>query len=35
VLANTIMSAMHPNPEMRTPDMETFLRQLRNVKSSP
>jgi hypothetical protein len=29
------MAAMHPNPEMRTPDMETFLRQLRNVKSSP
>ena len=35
VLANTIMAAMHPNPEMRTPDMETFLRQLRNVKTSP
>jgi serine/threonine-protein kinase len=35
VLANTIMAAMHPNPEMRTPDMETFLKQLRNVKSSP
>ncbi len=35
VLANAIMAAMHPNPEMRTPDMETFLRQLRNVKTSP
>lgn len=34
VLANTIMAAMHPNPEMRTPDMETLLRQLRNVKTS-
>ncbi len=35
VLANTILAAMHPNPEMRTPDMDTFLRQLRNVKTSP
>ena len=34
-LANTIMSAMHANPIMRTPDMETVLRQLKNVKSSP
>ena len=34
VLAGTIMAAMHPNPELRTPDMETFLRQLRNVKTS-
>jgi hypothetical protein len=29
------MSAMHANPEMRTPDIETFLRQIRNVKESP
>ncbi|MCE2751656.1 MAG: serine/threonine protein kinase [Pirellula sp.] len=35
VLAGTIMAAMHPNPELRTPDMDTFLRQLRNVKTSP
>jgi serine/threonine-protein kinase len=35
VLANTVLAAMHPNPEMRTPDMDTFLRQLRNVKTSP
>jgi serine/threonine-protein kinase len=34
VLAGTIMAAMHPNPELRTPDMDTFLRQLRNVKTS-
>jgi hypothetical protein len=33
-LAGTIMAAMHPNPELRTPDMDTFLRQLRNVKTS-
>jgi serine/threonine-protein kinase len=34
VLAGTIMAAMHPNPQLRTPDKHTFLRQLRNVKTS-
>lgn len=34
-LGAAIMSAMAPNPEQRTQDMETFLRQIRNVKESP
>lgn len=34
-LAHAIMSAMHANPDLRTPDIETFLRQIRNVKESP
>ena len=34
-LANAIMSAMHANPEQRTQDMDTFLRQIRTVKNSP
>jgi serine/threonine-protein kinase len=34
-LASAIMHAMAANPDQRTPDMETFLRQIRNVKSSP
>ena len=34
-LASAIMSAMKPNPDERTHDMETFLRQIRNVKISP
>jgi len=29
------MHAMLPNPDQRTADMETFLRQIRSVKSSP
>ena len=34
-LASAIMAAMKPNPDERTPDMETFLRQIRSVKVSP
>ena len=34
-LANAIMSAIKANVDQRTPDMETFLRQLRQVKNSP
>ncbi len=34
-LAVAIMQAMAANPDQRTPDMETFLRQIRNVKASP
>ena len=34
-LATAIMAAMKPNPDERTQDMETFLRQIRNVKVSP
>jgi serine/threonine-protein kinase len=34
-LASAIMQAMLPNPEQRTQDMETFLRQIRSVKVSP
>jgi len=34
-LASAIMAAMKPNPDERTQDMETFLRQIRNVKVSP
>lgn len=34
-LANAIMSAMHANPDQRTQDMDTFLRQIRSVKNSP
>ena len=34
-LAGAIMAAIKPNPDERTPDMETFLRQLRGVKQSP
>jgi serine/threonine-protein kinase len=34
-LAASIMQAMAANPDQRTPDMETFLRQIRNVKASP
>jgi serine/threonine protein kinase len=34
-LSNAIMSAMHANPEQRTQDMDTFLRQIRTVKNSP
>ncbi len=34
-LGSAIMQAMAPNPDQRTQDMETFLRQIRNVKDSP
>jgi hypothetical protein len=34
-LAQAIMGAMHANPDSRTPDIETFLKQIRNVKQSP
>jgi len=34
-LATTIMTSMKANPEERTPDMETFIRNIRNVKQSP
>ena len=34
-LASAIMAAMKPNPDERTQDMETFLRQIRSVKISP
>ena len=34
-LASAIMAAIKPNPDQRTQDMETFLRQIRNVKQSP
>lgn len=34
-LAQAIMQAMNANPDQRTQDMETFLRQIRNVKASP
>ncbi len=34
-LATAIMQAMLPNPDQRTSDMETFLKQIRNVKVSP
>ncbi len=34
-LASAIMAAIKPNPDERTPDMETFLRQIRGVKQSP
>jgi len=34
-LASAIMAAMKPNPDERTQDMETFLRQIRSVKVSP
>ena len=34
-LAGAIMAAIKPNPDERTPDMETFLRQIRGVKQSP
>ena len=34
-LASAIMAAIKPNPDERTQDMESFLRQIRNVKISP
>jgi hypothetical protein len=34
-LAQAIMGAMNANPDTRTPDIETFLKQIRNVKQSP
>ncbi len=34
-LATAIMNAMRANPDQRTADMETFLRQIRSVKISP
>jgi len=34
-LAAAVMAAIKPNPDSRTPDMDTFLRQIRNVKQSP
>lgn len=34
-LGNAIMQAMIANPDQRTQDMDTFLRQIRNVKVSP
>jgi serine/threonine-protein kinase len=34
-LAMAIMSAMKANPDERTQDMETFIRQIRTVKQSP
>lgn len=35
VLANAVMSAIKANADQRTPDMDTMLRQFRQVKSSP
>ncbi len=35
VLANAVMSAIKANADHRTPDMDTMLRQFRQVKSSP
>jgi eukaryotic-like serine/threonine-protein kinase len=35
MLATAIMGAIKANVDQRTPDMETFLRQLRQVKKSP
>ncbi len=34
-LALAIMNAIKANPDQRTQDMETFLRQIRQVKISP
>ena len=34
-LASAIMAAIKPNPDERTPDMETFLHKIRGVKQSP
>ena len=34
-LASAIMAAIKPNPDERTQDLESFLRQIRNVKVSP
>lgn len=34
-LASAIMSAIKANPDERTQDMETFIRQIRGVKESP
>jgi serine/threonine protein kinase len=34
-LGAAIMQAMNANPDQRTQDMDTFLRQIRNVKASP
>ena len=34
-LANAIMSAIKSNVDQRTPDMDTFIKQLRSVKVSP
>ncbi|MEQ1824899.1 MAG: serine/threonine-protein kinase [Pirellula sp.] len=34
-LATVIMNSMKANPDERTPDMESFIRGLRNVKDSP
>ena len=34
-LAGAIMAAIKPIPDERTPDMDTFLRQIRGVKQSP
>jgi serine/threonine-protein kinase len=34
-LANAVMGAIKANVDQRTPDMETMLRQLRQVKKSP
>ena len=34
-LAGAIMAAIKPNPDERTPDMDTFLHQIRGVKQSP
>jgi eukaryotic-like serine/threonine-protein kinase len=34
-LATIIMNSMKANPDERTPDMDTFVRALRNIKESP
>lgn len=34
-LASAIMGAIKSNPDERTPDMETFLRQIKSVTNSP
>jgi len=34
-LAGAIMEAIKSNPDERTPDMETFLRQIKGVTNSP
>ncbi|MFN9714235.1 MAG: serine/threonine-protein kinase [Planctomycetota bacterium] len=34
-LGAAIMQAIVANPDLRTPDMQTFLRQIRTVKNSP
>jgi serine/threonine-protein kinase len=33
VLASAVMNAMNPNLAQRTPDMDTFLKQIKNCRS--